>query len=163
MKKIENRDFFFPVRYQTNWKQVEIYDLLLSTNAHVVSRHITITTGRTTKIFSFCERARLEASSSTNLCPRHPRKSFDPSPRPYKCLILFAPNHLILANWTTCRKFHDDVYLTKSSMLSLTQLGGRTSGSGLGKRTRRSCTMRAGYCTEPGVHGLSQLEASRLF
>ena len=49
MKKFENTDFFFSVRYQTNWKQVEIYDLLLSTNAHAVSRHLTITTGRTTK------------------------------------------------------------------------------------------------------------------
>ena len=49
MKKIENTNFFFPVRYQTNWKQVEIYYLLLSTNAHVVSRHLTITTSRTTK------------------------------------------------------------------------------------------------------------------
>ena len=48
-KKIENTNFFFSVRYQTNWKQVEIYDLLSSTNAHVVSRHLTITTGRTTK------------------------------------------------------------------------------------------------------------------
>lgn len=49
MKKIENTDFFFSVCYQTNWKQVEICNLLLSTNAHVVSRHLTITTGRTAK------------------------------------------------------------------------------------------------------------------
>ena len=61
MKKIENTDFFISVRYQTNWKQVKIYDFLLSTNAYFVSRQITITTGRTTNHSILCSEAMLSS------------------------------------------------------------------------------------------------------
>lgn len=49
MKKSDNTNFFFSVLYQTDWKQVEIYDLHWSINAYIFFRHTSIMTGRTIK------------------------------------------------------------------------------------------------------------------